>query len=762
MASSFLKLLLVLLLLVNFVLCTDYAVKDSRVSPEQQEYIDAIFALYRRDPEQFWEEYQQALEEKEVGDFSTSLYGSDAYFAYENFKKVLAIVQADRNYHQQLDDIVSRSKNMIPTYLLMGVSENDYRVRYQKEVVEIYTRLNTEVTLGDEATVGWEQYFTYESEYYPAFIVMLVACVLLALNDRRIGFYAIAGTCRHGRKTTVIAKLITATTASAGVSVLFSCVTLLSVGLSVGFSSPSVPIQTLESMRLCPFAISIGEALLLALGLKLLAAFLFAAVVFAFSMLLKNMLLSYVAGAGLLIAPLFLQSLDVVNVGQWKYLNHLSVYSPDEFVGRYRSVNLFSYPISLINVFVVAVIVLLAMALVISCVVCHARGVPFAALSRRIGALLASCRKGHLKRISGRSLSLIVHEMHKCRILYALLAVLLLVSVYQTQKYYSSYQEFAAERNYKEYLSEIGGPYSEEKYQDLLAEEQECRAIVSQFDTMEERYNNGEITEREFNNYLKKYSTASGKLSGLSLLMPSAHYLKKQATQGMIGSFVYETGYNWYVARGTEWLLILFVALFSCHFYLVENEAFSNGSAAMVLVCTTPKGRVSLLRHKIGLCLGTVTFAWCAFSAIDILFLSATMELPALTEPLVSLSLYEGAPVGLTIASYSIMVKLVSLVGVWVLSLICFFIAYLAKKTIYTYAIVTALLAVPHFAASAGIGMASRVDLTMLQNTDALFRYSLAEHQSPIWFVLFLAVTAVLTGVAAIVCACRIRKGGNA
>ncbi|MBO5109205.1 MAG: hypothetical protein J6D21_00670 [Clostridia bacterium] len=753
---------MILLLVVNFVLCADYATKGTYVSPEKQEFLDAIFTLYRTDPEQFWVEYQRAIDAEEAGEFPATPYGNGNYFATNNFEDVLPIVQADSNYHQQLTDIIRQSENMVPTYLLMGVSENDYRVRYQKKVSEIYTRLNAAVTLDDVGAVGWEQYFTYESEYYPAMIVMLAICVMIALNDRRIGFYPIASTCRHGRGSTIVAKLLAAVSASAVVAALFSGVTLLSVGMSIGLSSPHVPVQTLESMRLCPYAITIGGAALLSLCLKLLAAVLFAAIVFVVSMLLKNMLLGYVAGAGVIMVPLFLQALEVVDVGQWKYLNLFSVYVPSEFVGRYRSVNLFSFPVSLVYFFIVMTFVLAIVALLVSCAVCHTRGIPFSALSRRIRARMVELRGERVKKVSGRSLSLMAHEAYKCRILYVVLAVLLLVSAHQSKDYYSSYVESASERNYKAYLTEIGGPYTEEKYQSLLSDERECRDIVNLYDTMEERYANDEITEREFNKYLKQYSTASGKLNGLHLLLPSARHLYKLASQGIIGSFVYETGYNWYRSRGVDWLLILFVALFSCYFYLIENEFSANGSAAIVLVRTAPKGRLVLLWRKLTLCLGTVTLAWCAFSAIDFWYFSATMELPALHEPLVSLSLYEGAPVNLTIATYTVLTELASLVGVWILSVLCFFIAFLVKRPVYTYAIVTVLLVVPHFASATGVGIASRVDLTMLQNTDALFRYSLTEHCSPVWFVTFLSAAAVLTLVLALVCSHRIRKGGKA
>ena len=71
-ASSFLKLLLVLLLVVNFVLCADYASKDTYVPPKRQEFLEAIFSLYHSDPEQFWIEHQRALEQEEVGEISTS------------------------------------------------------------------------------------------------------------------------------------------------------------------------------------------------------------------------------------------------------------------------------------------------------------------------------------------------------------------------------------------------------------------------------------------------------------------------------------------------------------------------------------------------------------------------------------------------------------------------------------------------------------------------------------------------------------------
>lgn len=771
LSSSFLKILLVILLFANALSCISYAEKDAYVPTEKQEYVDAIFALYEANPERFYTEYQLALEERDQVNtsfkgFAQTLYGNDEYPTYKNFEAALTVIEADAHYHQTLAEVLRQAEAMIPTYLLLGVPENDYRVRYQKKVVDIYSCLNETVVLGNSPVIGWEQYFTYHTEYYFVLIFLLAAGVTLALEDRRIGFYSISGTCRHGRRSTAVAKLAAAGMLSAVVAAMFATVSLLSVAVAVGLSSPLEAVQSVESMRLCHYAVSVGEAALIGFAFKILVAVLFIVLIFAVCILLKSMLLAYVAGVGILMLYAPFQSMAVVNVGQWKYLNLFSVYATDQLLGRYRGVNVFGYSAFLGMVFAIFALALVLGALAVVCSLYHGRG---AALSR-LSVSFSTVRQRWVQWLTARrqskhrakSLSLSVYELYKNRIFYLLLAVLILFKLFATQDYYDLYRDSSAERNYKSYLAEIGGEYTDEKYFYLIEEQAKHEAVIQQSGSVEDRYLAGEMSSSEYMRYQKKYSVSSGKLAGLRLLMPTAKHLRELSTTGVIGCFVYETGYTMHSARGVDWLLILFVALFCCRFYLVENETTLNGSAPLSMVYATPKGRVALLARKLLLCLATVTAAWVMFTCIDFYCLYSTLDLPDMSAPLVSMSRYQNAPAAFTILQYTALTELFDLLGVLLLSLLCFFAAWSIKRTVYTYTTVFALLLIPHFAARAGVDFASRLDLTMLQNTDSLFRYSLIQHRSAEWFVVFLSVVAALTVVIAVLCSVRIKKGGKA
>ena len=766
-SGSFIKILLVVLLITNAVLSAMYADKWSAQynDSDYRQFVSNAVALFHEDPDEFYSEFEQSEEDLDEDKYTVGPYGNDRFHQYFVMKKALSLVEADRDYHEKMDLLISRASTLMTNYRLDG-KENSFNYRYQAQVAEIYGRLNETVTIEPSLVSGWYEYFSYQNEFFLVFIMLAALAVNAVMSDRQRGFYPIISTCCHGRAHTVLAKCLTVAVSSLVIVLLFTTTTLLSIGYVCGYSDVDGSIQALRDMTNYPAAFSVGGALLLSVLVKVLSAILFAMLVFAFTSLLKNALFGYFVGILIVVSQLVGADLDVLIFGQWKFLNLWCLYVPNLFLSRYRAVGIFSRSVDLFALFIVLFAAIVVAVVGLSCYVYH-RNAAALRLSAVVTALQARVTTwvsglfSRMRRSAASDDSLLRHELYKHRTFYLILVVLILLKCYSSVDFYS-HEESAYDRVYEKYAEKVSGEYTEEKLAYLSKELAKNDEIVSRMSDMDKQLLQGLITQDEYREYYAKYAVAELNRTALKELTITANYLKALNERGIAASFVYEPGYVQYSLQGIDWLLIVAVVLFSCRFYLAEYEASVGSRNTMMLVRSTAKGRGALLWRKMEICLATVTVVWVIFAGIDFYCLMRSYELPEMSALLVSMIRYASAPSSLTVGTYTILAELAGLAGVWILSILCFFVAWLVKKTIYTYAILSLIMVVPTVAASAGIGVASRVDLTMLQNTDALFRYSLAEHQSPVWFVVFLAAAALLAIVMAVICTCRIRKGGKA
>lgn len=749
-SSSFVIILALILLLLNVILCAYFSYSPPSVA---EVYINRVLQLYYDDPQYYFSEYERLKNEYDHTDpFSgtlSSAYSGGRYDDIGLFDAVYDIISADDKYHERIDNVIMQANGICNNYEKAGRTDS-YVYSYHKYVIERYSYLYENVRLDDAPVSGWNRYFGYNADYFVVFILITVVCVHVALSDRTSGFYSIASTCENGRTKTAIAKLTSALLLSAVIVVLFTAVTFVTSGIATGgYSDFRNAAQAISRLELLPLHLSFGGALAVNLGLKLLSASLYCMLLFAIVIILKQTVLAVGVGIGMMFLNYFVSALDEVAAGQWKYLNLRSVYNIDQYAARYRSVDISGHSVGLTIVLMLIVVCLVAAVLFISCVLYAKNGLftgigmprVFVKAAKRSRVMLGM--KKYRSRGFGSN-SLVIYEIYKQRIIYIALAVIIVVKVIITSGYYKPHQTMT-DMALKSYINEIGGPYSEEKASYISEEYDSCLYIISQFDDIRNDWWYGEISDGLYNRLFSEYMSAMTNRDALAYLQERSEYLGELYDRGIVGSYIYDTGYYAYMDQGVDWLLLLFVAVLCCRSYLYEHTKTQSRASMLALANVTELGRQHLFICKAAVSIMSSAFAWYAFKMIDLFFLLRSYEMPDLASPVLSMPRYGETLFNLTISEYIIITVFVSLLGTLLIAAMCFCMGLLMKRALFVYAMAAVVLTVPYFAGLTGVTSAGYFDLTLLYETDRLYRLSPASMSAPLYCICFGAV--ILCGV---------------
>ncbi len=759
--SVFFIVLLVLFLLVNTVLCYRFARMNTEHKLLYQGYLDKVYELYMADSETFYAEYEEAkAHAKEMFANKKRVpgkYGTEMITDKEIFETVLEYVNMDEDFHKEISALIVKNKFVVKNAERTGKTDN-YKYHYTKHLIETYTNINEKVNIEPEMIRGWNELFTYELDFYLVLILVAVCCVSIATNDRKNGFYAVAGTCKHGRGASAVAKYVSLLIMIVFLVLIFTLTNIITVGIVCdGYSSPFNAVHAIDVMDAFPYALNILETQIILYFLRFAAMASFALALFALSVIVKNQILCFGTAFIVFLANYFIYLVPSYEYGDWKHLGLLSLYFPDEFIVSYRSFNFFGDSVNLVWVFIITMILILVISLALTLIFYSMR------TSSKFFKPLNFLRKLKFKKRTSNRASLITprgilsFELYKYRAIVILLIVLLVGKTYTAIKYYDPL-ESAYDRFYKLYIEEIGGEYSEEKAEYIKSEEKHYNKIKGQLDSMQTKFFANEISSKEYNAYMDEYMVAEVKLDVLSDLSMTARRLAKlYEEKGILASFVYETGYQAHAYRGADLILLLFVVFFASRLYLYENEKSISGTPMDVVNRTSKRGRLPLYSRKYLLCIGVSLICALLFGGIDWFFLLRKYQMPDMSASILSIGIYADAP-NISIMQYTILSELLGIIGTILTALLAFCAGSLLKRSILTYAIAAAFVVVPYYAAANGGRVFALTDTTKLQNTDALFRTASKTGTVPTVVIFFAIFTAILIFLT-LFSARRVKKG---
>jgi len=107
---------------------------------------------------------------------------------------------------------------------------------------------------------GWNTLLTHDGVNFLLVLCLLALCVPVFCGEYSCQMEQLLRSCRNGRERLAKHKLLTMTVTAMIVALLFQAVQCLTVGLTVGLSGLSYPLQSLSFFETSPYMLTIGQA----------------------------------------------------------------------------------------------------------------------------------------------------------------------------------------------------------------------------------------------------------------------------------------------------------------------------------------------------------------------------------------------------------------------------------------------------------------------------------------------------------------------
>ncbi len=528
------------------------------------------------------------------------------------------------NYESNIAYVIRVAERNLLEYEATA-SEDNYIVRYQRDVIDRYTSLiNNGVK--PESVRGWNEFFENRLDDLLPILAAVIAGVLLTMTEWDNGTHKLALITQKGRKS-ICAKLILLALFSLAAVILMTAVSLAGIALRFGLSSPSVPICSAEKFAYCPYDISVLEYLIVTVPLKAANLFLIALLSALSAALARSYLMGFLPPIGIVAVGYALSSVKSAN--DFILLNPYTTALCDPLFERYRSLNVFESSVPLLMALCVMLILLSAL-LAVPYVICFSRGIgnsSFAKLEKSILSAFSKAKdkfRSLLPRRAPKRHSLLYSEAKKSFIkshLILLCILMLGVKVWYTAS--TTPDVHGAEEYYREVCSDLSGELTDEKRAHIDEVLAECAEIMSKADSMRLAMQSGSITGEEYSAYLDEYSRASVEHYAYTKLSAQRMRIDAASSQGVDARMIYDSGWIAFFSEGFDLLLYAFLLLFFCGIYETE---YKNGFDRIAK--TSAKGMYALDKSKIMLAVIVAAVAFAAFSAVDMISLLRSYTMP--------------------------------------------------------------------------------------------------------------------------------------
>ncbi len=659
------------------------------------------FALYETDREAFYQR-QQALSQSLTDWESPEADKLAAFF--------LAEQQASypQTYGEQLQIIVRNTNRVLKDYDAMRMKEHSYLYVRQQNFREIYTRLQ-DVEIEYELVRGWDLYFSYE---FPGILAFLCLCLLvpyLLSREREYGTFPVERATPRGRRSMAMAKLWCVLGLTAGVVIAVNFCTLLPLTWVTGFSSLSNSAHVLTGFVYLPLDLTVGELLLLSMGLKLLVALTLAGLLFLLYTLTRSYYGTVLLGVGTVFA-------DLAFLGDYGIL-YLS--SPMRCLEIYDCFNFFTYCMPTVCFACVVVLLCGIFCITVGTVLFPRREGTRVPVLRRSGFFSL----GHPRTLFGQECRKLWFKQGG---LWLLIAVLVLRWGVSTWQYTEEFT--VAEHYYREYMEIIAGEYTPEK-DAFIVEEIETQKRYA--DMAEETISTYPMEEQDA--LRQKIMAASYRITALERIARQAVYVRE--TEGAF--FVSDTDWNAYLDRDFDYLFYAALVLMLSGILAREKDLGAHPTLA-----ATRYGRGRFYRAKTLCALAYIVSLYVSCALCDLWVFYAEHDLPGMDFPAQSLSALSFSR-GMTLGGFLGCSLSACLLTALLAVPACVGISALISRTRTSFALTMTGVFVPFLVCKTGFAEAGYVAVSALASPAS---YPILTQSYPLWGTALLLFAVLCAG----------------
>lgn len=501
---------------------------------------------------------------------------------YEEWQKV-------SGYGEYLKQIQENKELLGEISIFGGQSSNTFSARNLKKSAGDYVNLsdgNVRFMPSKCITSAMEQIWT--DLFLFLSVMLFVGGMITEEKDKKLFF--VTRSTRYGILQTIAAKLTALLIHCIFMTVLFYMAGLVFFTQSAGRPDMTACIQSIAPYMECNLPISIGGYIMLSILTKAFVLFGIGTLLTMFCILSGIAVMPFLIGFGIIGVSALLYYL--IPYGSpfcvFKYMNPVGLMKTENLYGGYLNFNIFGYPVSRLSLSVALILLF--------CVIGTG------------SSLLLFCK---MKNMEARKLRLtgfvpfkshsnvLCHEIYKILITNrALFILLIFAALLAYGSVDRSYTPSVAEQYYKDIMTELEGPLTDEKEAIILSEKKRYEEALQKIEQIEEMVRSGKMS-------ISAGDALKSQANMTLAFYPSFLRVEKQYTyiKAEGGSFVYDTGYLYLFGVLEDTFSVDFLIL-SIGIILAVSGAVpaEYKSGAQFILCATKTGKQKILLYKVLIC----------------------------------------------------------------------------------------------------------------------------------------------------------------
>ena len=308
-----------------------------------------------------------------------------------------------------------------------------------------------------------------------------------------------------------------------------------------------------------------------------------------------------------------------------------------------------------------------------------------------------------------------------------------------------------SEQEYRRYTTAYAGELTEDTVSSLLQEKQQIVGIMSAYGNMLTLAWEGAISHDAWQAYILEYADAYRRSDAILRVTEHLSALSAQ-TGGKTPWLLYDTGWQRLFRRSADLTLILTVVYLSSAIFPREYRKRASGGAFYPLLCTTKRGRLSILLSKCAasaVCGGVLAMLSQLLLILPLLIRGEWISPMA---PFSSLALLPYSP-DVSIVAYLGWCCAARMISMMLLAVTVCLTSALLKREIFTLLPVSLVLFFPHVLVVLDMPKAVYVDFLSLYSYTPLLSLPRASVATPL---IYLTLQALFCCVLFFVVYCRI------
>lgn len=635
--------------------------------------------------------------------YSTSDTISDLVLLNELFIRVNYI----KSYQSDLANIISSAQKSIEDYKVSGVFPNSYAFKYQLNLINAYSDLSTNVTLGLEYTRGWGDFFSWQSVDVFISLSIIVLASICFVNEYKSGVLNIIKCVKYGRSKTVWCKLLCFIISCYIIIFLFLFSTWLMFAFKFGYSSIFNSIQIIDDLKLCPYKLSILEYLIIFFAFKSISFLVFGSTILLISIVTYNNIITYACGLGIFGLNYLLHTFRYDNPNNFlKYANLISSASVSRIFSKYNSINLFQCVRDMSLFLFCALFITLIFLLIVTAYLYCEKHIISSNISKipKVNFTHVYRSTNIKKKEKTYNTSLFAFEFYKLYITtkyFLVILILLIAKIYLSVNTYD-YSQTYSDTVYHEYMTELAGELTVEKREYIQDERMTIDHILSLEKEMKNQYANDQISFAEYSNFLKQYNYAYNREAIFTTIESHAAYIEKLSSEGYSAWFVYDTGWMALFSNGFDWSLYILILILFSGVFCVESEGTSSSGHFSNILRSTKNGRSITYFNKLYTVITSSFIISLIWISIDLTRFFMTYDMPLKNAPLKSIQQMYSFTYEISIFQFMLLYIFLRIIAALFLALFTFTISCLLRKNISVLSTVSIVTLLPFLISKIG------------------------------------------------------------